>query len=880
MAKIEVLIARARTRSAHHVQLHDFPEDSIPDAIADLKCAEEIHISGCPNLISLPDSLADLPNLRKLTIVHAGITTLPHSIGQLHTLTSLRVDECPLELLSDSIGNLHMLEHLYITGCRLQSIPHSIGKLHALRVLAVRGNRLRNLPEEIGGLSSLETIYASGNWLQSIPDSIGNLTIKELILRGNYLTSLPTSIGALNTLAVLRLAHNRLHTLPESMMAMKGLHTLEVWGNDKLGLPVEILVKPAPDILTFFFRSSHRRQLNEAKILLVGQGGVGKTSLVNRLLDNTFDKNEAKTEGIRIRDWSVGVNKTVKLNVWDFGGQEIMHATHQFFLTKRSLYILVLDARAGERESNIHYWLEMISIYGAQSPLLVVLNKSEEHYDRIDENRLRLDYKDSVNFVGFHTISCKTGSGIESLNSDIERAVRMMPHVSDYLPEDYFRVKQELESRAKHTDFITERQYAATCRRNGVNNSDEQRRLLRFLHDLGSVLHYDDPEQHYHVHDTRVLNPAWVTGGVYRILNDAELLRNGTGIVTQADLIRLLDPSRYPEHRYRFLIDIMRKYELCIAFPEDPVKVLVPELLSKNEPDVGWRRRGQTDVLEFEYHYGVLPRGLIPRFIVRAQHLLTENRTVWRAGAVLGVEECRVLVRGDIRKARVFIQVQGPKDNRRRALAVVRDAFRAVHPSYGDLSAEAKVPLPEDPDAPPVDYRHLLKLERESVGEYLFEKAHKLYNIKMLLDGIDENRFDVFLSHNSNDKPAVRELARLLQEQGVRYWLDEEQLRPGQRWQREIASAIKGCNTLLVIVGVLGVGPWEEEESALGLDQAAHGKKAVIPILLPQAPPVSDLPAQFAFLANRTWMDFRNGFAPEMIERLVRAILDRRQDRT
>jgi internalin A len=74
----------------------------------------------------------------------------------------------------------------------------------------------------------------------------------------------------------------------------------------------------------------------------VGQGSVGKTSLVNQLIDGTFNPNESQTDGLTVREWGVHVNaKDVRLNVWDFGGQEIYHATHQFFLTKRSLYLLV-----------------------------------------------------------------------------------------------------------------------------------------------------------------------------------------------------------------------------------------------------------------------------------------------------------------------------------------------------------------------------------------------------------------------------------------------------------------------------------------------------------------------------------------------------------
>lgn len=871
--KLLRLIARAKRESYSILNLADFSDKELPDEISGLQDVKEIHISGCRNLISLPDSIKNLRNLQKLTLVHTGLNSLPESIGALESLTYFRIHSTPLTELPASIGNLCTLKTLKIIDCRLVSLPDSIGDLSLLVDLMVSGNHLRNIPDSINGLKNLQNFHASGNWLQSLPDSICKLTsLRSLVLNGNYLKALPAQIGMLANLKLLNVSNNKLYSFPDSLRGLPKLDKFKVLGNYSLGLPAEVLGAEPEKIFDFFFRSSKRRRLNEAKILLVGQGGVGKTSLVNRLLDGSFDEHEAKTDGIRVRDWSVGNEEKIILNVWDFGGQEIMHATHQFFLTKRSLYILVLDARAGERESNIHYWLEMISIYGAHSPVIVVLNKSEEHYEKLDEHRLHLDYGSHVNFAGFHNISCKTGYGIKELKHQIENAVRSMPHVSDYLPEDYFAVKEQMEILAKNTDFITEEEYAAACTANGVVAQDEQMRLLRFLHDLGCVLHYDDPDQRYHVHDTRVLNPAWVTGGVYQILNDSQILRKGDGIVQRSDLMRLLDAKRYPTHRYRFLIEIMKKYDLCIEIPDDAGKVLVPELLSKNEPDVGWLQVGSRDVLDFQYHYTVLPRGLVPRFIVRTQHLLTQLQTLWRAGTVLSIEECRVLVRGDIRTSKVFIQIQGPSKNRRRALSVIRDAFSAVHKSYGDLGAEEKIPLPRDPEAPPIDYRHLIKLELSNVEEYLFEKAQRPYNIRELLDGIDERRFDAFLSHHSIDKPAVREVSRLLTELGVRCWLDEQQLKPGQQWQEELATALRECRVILVLIGKQGIGPWEQEETAISLHKAARGKKKVIPVLLPHSPEPDQLPAQYDFLVNRTWVDFRSGFLPGVVRLLADSI--------
>jgi GTPase SAR1 family protein len=91
--------------------------------------------------------------------------------------------------------------------------------------------------------------------------------------------------------------------------------------------------------------------LNEAKVIFVGEAGVCKTSLIARLTEKTFKPHENITEGIDIKSWLLDINdQSIKLDLWDFGGQEIYHATHQLFLTRRTLYLLVLNNRVSEEE--------------------------------------------------------------------------------------------------------------------------------------------------------------------------------------------------------------------------------------------------------------------------------------------------------------------------------------------------------------------------------------------------------------------------------------------------------------------------------------------------------------------------------------------------
>src|ERR1700752_568299 len=753
------------------------------------------------------------------------------------------------------------------------------------RNLSLLGLSLTHVPDEIRKLKRLQELNLGANQLTSIPNWIGDFKdLRLLWLFENQIRDLPEEIGELKQLERIWIPHNKLRTVPLSLQSLPKLLRLQLTNNEGLGIPPEILSQSPQEILNYYFRlSSGKRRLNEAKMQLVGQGGVGKTSIVNRLVAGFFDEEQSKTEGINIQRIDIGTESRddlIRVNGWDFGGQEIMHATHQFFLTKRSLYLLVLDARAGEKEGNLHYWMEMIRIYGADSPVLIVVNKCEEHFEELDETRLRLDYEKKINLLGFHYISCMKDEGIEALKADIERIIRGMSHVCDLLPQDYFEVKHELEMQSVNTDFITEREYVAICHRHNVVDQTETITLLRFLHDLGCVLNYDDPEQVYQLRDTKVLNPQWVTGGVYKILNDPKLLRRSDGIVSRSDLNRMLhvdDESqrRYPNHRFPFLIDMMRKFELCFDFPDQSGKVLVPELLSRNEPDVGWSAPSEMsrDVLDFEFHYGILPRGLIPRFIVRSHHLLTDKQTYWRAGVVLQIEGCRVLVRGDLRTARVFIQVQGVSGARRRALAVVRNYFDAIHLTYGSLEVEAKVPLPRDPHAPPVDYKYLQELEVEGVVEQRFEKARKKYRIRELLDGVDDRGYDLFLSHNSEDKPMVRRIRSLLQKQGIRCWLDEDSLTPGELWQCELSETLKACRCVAVLIGPNGPGEWQALEAQIGTVKAVSERRKLIPVLLPGVSKNAvDKEANYDLLRLRTGVDLSRGLSEKGIRRLVEAV--------
>jgi len=130
-------------------------------------------------------------------------------------------------------------------------------------------------------------------------------------------------------------------------------------------------------------------------------------------------------------------------------------------------------------------------------------------------------------------------------------------------------------------------------------------------------------------------------------------------------------------------------------------------------------------------------------------------------------------------------------------------------------------------------------------------------------------RFDVFLSHNSKDKPAVRELAEALRARGLEVWLDEWCLLPGQRWQEELEKVLLMVRAGAVVVGKDGFGPWEDQEMRVLLSQAVERRIPLVPVFLPGAPQQPKLPL---FLKELVWSDLRDGLAPKALDRLADGI--------
>jgi internalin A len=709
---------------------------------------------------------AKAENWTALDLRSRGLTEIPPEIFQFSNLQVLylgdnQITEIPDILLSHSQSKNATLSNLYILDLRnnqIKEIPDVIATFSNLKDLNLVNNQIKEIPNAIAALSNLQFLNLSNNQIKEIPDAIATLSnLQSLNLSNNQITEIPDLIADLSNLQKLSLSNNQIKEIPDAITQFVNLKRLVLKDNPITNIPPEIIRKGwgndinengYPQAIFSYLKAHNKNKLplNEIKVLLVGEGDVGKTSLLNRLLYDTFNPEECKTPGINIAQWHLPEKPDIRLNLWDFGGQKVMHATHQFFLTKRSLYLLVIDNRKNEQQNRVEYWLKLLQTYGGDSPVIIVGNCADEHYPQIKIRTLKKKYPQIVlpekdNLFSQDSViatSCKTGDGIEALRWEIARQIDTIPHISDPFPVSWFKIKTKLEEMQKNYDYISYEKYQEYCQNIDITSQQDQKVLVEFLHDLGIVLNYqDDPR----LKETNVLNPEWVTSGVYDILNNNELFKK-KGLLELIDLNRILkQPDRYPDNKRPFLMGLMEKFELC--FPLDhanPNRYLITDLLPIDEPDVDAYENAP---LHFQYRYDILPSSIISRFIVRNHEMIYKTMR-WRSGVVLSEGNSKALVRSDEEDNFISIKMQGSRASN--LLAIIRRDFTKIHNTIPNLAVKEFLVVQEyDKGQPtdrqvPVDYLHLCNLDRQNITDAILPGLYGNYNIRNLLEGVESRQ--------------------------------------------------------------------------------------------------------------------------------------------
>ncbi len=543
----------------------------------------------------------------------------------------------------DKQGQLIALD---ISGLGITRLPIEIGLLTNLHRLDLDVNQLTQIPRELGLLANLQWLFLNDNQLTQVPKELGQLAnLQMLSLDNNQLFQVPRELGLLANLQRLSLDNNQLIQIPMELGLLAYLEHIRLDKNPHLLTPPpEIVEKESHSIVTFL-----RELLNgsvaryEAKLLLVGEGGTGKSSLLEALQKREFDPDRETTHGIEVDGLSVLHPQlhaqSLTLNTWDFGGQTIYHATHQFFLTKRSLYVIAWNARLGAVQGKLDYWLDTIRVLAPDVPVLLVATHIDERAPDLNVQQYRTAYPQIVDAL---SVSSKSGEGIETLKEALAKYAATLPVMGQPWPLSWVKAEQALLARPEH--HIDDDDYISLCVGEGVLADVAKGTLGGYLHDLGKMLYFrDDPV----LQNIVILKPNWITKAISLVLEDKKT-EKASGILEHADLARIwsVDEEGRPYERslYPVFLRLMERFDLSyqidpMTHNQHPMQSLSPQLRPHDEPPEVrqlWPPDSTIPGLvhvEMVYRFDFVPAGIMSWFIVRT-HRYTQNLH-WRDGAIL-----------------------------------------------------------------------------------------------------------------------------------------------------------------------------------------------------------------------------------------------------
>ena len=463
----------------------------------------------------------------------------------------------------------------------------------------------------------------------------------------------------------------------------------------RINVPEEIREQGAAAVGRYMQRlkAENTERLNEARIIILGDKGAGKTCLARKLkdIDAPMTEPEESTAGV---DTSLWKKDNINIRIWDFAGHTVTHAVHKFFLSERCLYVMVYDGRS-EARNRLEYWLDHMKNYGKDSEAIIIVNERDQHIVKVAENRLKEKYP----IVGFYYLNLQEDrEKLVTLTADISKYIKEKPSWKNQeIPESYYKVKQELEKRFNHKqkqkgqELLKKTTFAKIAKEYGVDDAEQ---LLKDLHALGISLWYPEMEQF----GTLILNPEWISQGVYKIINWVSNQKRYSLTLDCFNKVFKAEQKRFPKNRHQFLFDLIKHYKLAYE-KEAEKRLVIPHLFNEDQP-AELPKFDITDSLMIQFKSEQpLPPNTISKFIVHYNEQIQEDK-VWRYGVILEDDNGGLaLVREQDRM--ISVSVKGVDKTNfisdiRATLNEIFASYKTQHPSLNYRIIGDNLPLRDD----------------------------------------------------------------------------------------------------------------------------------------------------------------------------------------
>ncbi len=815
------------------------------------------HLSGLKHLDINSNQISDTSHFYKLT----GIQSINLQSNQISDISFI-----------EKLPRLHSLR---ISFNRLKDIK--LVEIHnGLRSLTIGYNQIQNI-DFLGKLPKLQSLNLSNaqiidckslrdvKELQSLNLS-GNFQITDISFLENLtkLSSLDLSINKISDISVLKnltnlqslvLSDNKISDIsPLLSLLKKGLSLPTVnWGkgiiigkNPLTDSQMAVVRQGRQAVINYLEEIENERTfpLREAKLLIMGAKDVGKTSFIIKLnnANANLPKEKDETVGITVNQSPkkyVIDGKEYILNIWDFGGQDIYHPTHQFFLTKNSIYVLMVDDR--EQNTDFYYWLQTQELLAADSPLFIIQNIKNNNLCSIPLTELKAKFDNIKDYFELDLDQVTKESKIfEKIVAIIKATLQGLPHIGEPFPERRLAIRNDLNS-LKERNYIKYSEYLEICESHNYTDPQRQKELVQQLHDLGTILHFQNTPA---LEEIVITNPQWTIDAVYEILSHTKEHYKNIGHFTWNNLKEVWTNEKY-NGVYFEILTLMEKFELCFELPNKKYTYIAPLLLSTNKPKYSWNDKGNLQII---YQYDFMPKGIMARLIVRLHTHIKEN-IFWKHGMILEYNKTQAQIIEDYNERKISISVEG--EYAKELIFTIYSSIDEINSSYHfsnrnravklvpcNCSECLKKPIPNFYDFEELQER--IQKKKETI-ECKFSYKHVV--VKSLLDYITpiktmkDSPVKLFISYAHEDIEYKKklEIAFAVQKRNnkVKIWSDQEIL-AGSNGDNEIEIQLKQANIIVLLLSPDFFNSDYIRNKELPIVNQRHEQKTVkvIPILL------------------------------------------------